>query len=90
MHNRFDNDQAYISTKWLIRQVADRGLTVVQLLRITHLSGGQPHYLALLSDGTYVCDCCMGMNLGLPCRHYFQAFTTVPDLHFNISLVRAR
>ena len=90
MVNTFANDDAYISTKWLLRLVAGRGLHVEQLLRIIHLSGGQPHYLALLGDSRYVCDCCMGINLGIPCRHYFQALTTVPGLRFSVALIRSR
>ena len=73
-----------------MRLIKQRGLTITQLLRITHLSGGQPHYLALIGDGRYICDCCMGINLGIPCRHYFQALMTVPGLQFSIALVRAR
>jgi hypothetical protein len=90
MVNTFANNDTYISTKWLLQLLAGHGLHVEQLLRIIHLSGGQPHYLALLGDGRYVCDCCMGINLGIPCRHYFQALTTVPGLRFSVALVRSR
>lgn len=73
-----------------MRLVNDSGLGVQQLLRISHMSGGQPHYLALLGEGRYICDCCMGVNIGVPCRHYFQALTAVPGLLFNIALIRPR
>ena len=48
--------------------------------------------LAVLPDNRYVCDCCMGLNLGIPCRHYFQPLTVVKakGLWFHIGLVRAR
>jgi hypothetical protein len=90
MANAFENDTAHISTKWLLRLITGRGLSVQHLLKIVHLSGHSTHFLALLPDGRYVCDCCMGLNLGIPCRHYFQALTTVKNLRFHIGLVRPR
>ncbi|KDQ56236.1 hypothetical protein JAAARDRAFT_132454 [Jaapia argillacea MUCL 33604] len=88
--NRFDNDQAYISTKWLIRLVSARGLKIQHLLQVSHLGTKATHVIALLPGGRYVCDCCMGMNLGVPCRHYFQVLTCVRSLTFHIGLIRAR
>lgn len=92
MLSQFKNDNAFISTKWLLRLINGRGLQVIYLLRITHLGTSATHYLAVLPDNRYVCDCCMGMNLGIPCRHYFQALTVVKakGLQFHIGLVRAR
>lgn len=90
MTNTFENDKAHISTSWLLPLVTGRGLKVQHLLKIIHLGGGSVHYIALLSDHRYVCTCCMGLNLGVPCRHYFQALTTVKSLRFHIGLLRAR
>ena len=93
MANAFKNDTAHISTKWLLRLITGRGLSVQHLLKIVHLSGHSTvstHFLALLPNGWYVCDFCMGLNLGIPCRHYFQALTTVKNLQFYIGLVRPR
>ena len=90
MVNSFTNDHAYISTKWLMRLIHQQGLPIKHLLWITHLSGGQAHYLVLMGDGQYICDCCMGLNLGIPCRHYFQALMTVPGLRFTIALIQPR
>lgn len=68
MLSQFNNDKVYISTKWLLRLINGRGLNVIHLLRILHLGTNATHYLAILPDNRYVCDCCMGINLGIPCR----------------------
>ncbi|KAJ6538936.1 hypothetical protein B0H10DRAFT_1971266 [Mycena sp. CBHHK59/15] len=54
------------------------------------MSAGAIHIIAILPDGRYVCDCCMGLNLGLVCRHYFTAWLKMPGLPFHISLIQAR
>jgi hypothetical protein len=97
MFNNFSNDNACISAKWLLRQIHSRGLTIEHLLRIrrrgVNAQGnaiGQAHILVILPGGGYVCDCCMGLNLGIPCRHYFQALSVMKGLRFSISLIRPR
>ncbi|KIJ91596.1 hypothetical protein K443DRAFT_114811 [Laccaria amethystina LaAM-08-1] len=90
MVNPFTNDAAYISTKWLLRLTLQRGLRVRHLLCVKRMGTNTKHYLAVLSDGCYVCDCCMGLNLGLPCRHFFQVMLKMESLQFHIGLVRAR
>ncbi|KAJ7778921.1 hypothetical protein B0H16DRAFT_1300474 [Mycena metata] len=90
MINTFENDRAYISTKWLLRQIVQRGLQVKHLIRITHRATSTVHYIALLRDGRYLCDCCMEQNLGLVCRHYFLAWVTIKDLAFHLSFIRSR
>ncbi|KAH7903945.1 hypothetical protein BJ138DRAFT_1167358 [Hygrophoropsis aurantiaca] len=90
MSNSFKNDNAHISTKWLLRLTTSRGLQVQHLLKIVHQGTNATHYLALLPDNRFVCDCCMGMNLGIPCRHYFKAFLKVDGLAFHIGLIRSR
>ncbi|KAJ7454498.1 hypothetical protein FB451DRAFT_1049679, partial [Mycena latifolia] len=88
--NDFINDDAYIETRWLLRLIQNQGLVPVHLLKITHMSTGATHIIAILPDGRYVCDCCMGLNLGLVCRHYYAAWLKMPGLPFHISLIRAR
>ncbi|KAJ7696118.1 hypothetical protein B0H14DRAFT_3658069 [Mycena olivaceomarginata] len=75
MLNTFNNDKAHISVKWLIQ---------------LHESTGASHYIAILLDGRYICDCCMPSNLGIPCRHFFRAWIDVQNLPFHISLIRPR
>jgi len=81
MLSQFKNNKVYISTKWLLHLINGQGLKVIYLLQITHLRTSTTHYLAVLPDNWYVCNCCMGMNLGIPCCHYPQALTIV--LHSN-------
>lgn len=90
MMSTFENDAAYISTRWLLQLVKGQGLEVRHILRIIHKATGKVHYLVLLQDKRYICDCCMGINLGIPCRHYFAAWTNVQNLPFHIGLVRPR
>ncbi|KAJ7159314.1 hypothetical protein C8R43DRAFT_920849, partial [Mycena crocata] len=87
--NNFSNDNAYIETQWLLRLIQNRGLVPVHLVKVTHMKTGATHVIAILPDGRYVCDCCMGLNLGLPCRHYFAVWRQMPGLPFHVSLIRA-
>ncbi|PBK61694.1 hypothetical protein ARMSODRAFT_864235, partial [Armillaria solidipes] len=88
MISSFSNDSAFISTKWLLRLINGRGLNVKYLFRVRHLGPtGAEHYLAVLPDDRYICDCCMGLNLGVPCRHYFQVLSKSPNLRFNVGIV---
>lgn len=90
MVNSFENDSAYISMEWLLRIVRGHGLQVKHLLKVTR-KGANPktHMVALLPNNMYVCDCCMGMNLGLPCRHYFQVLSIIKHFEFDITVIKA-
>ncbi|TEB20381.1 hypothetical protein FA13DRAFT_242387 [Coprinellus micaceus] len=90
MMNTFKNDAAHISPCWLLQRAIHRGLNVTHIIRITHLSSRMPHYLLVLSNDQYMCDCAMGLNLGLPCRHFFHAWTTFKGLCFQLGLIRRR
>ncbi|KAJ6553225.1 hypothetical protein B0H19DRAFT_899300, partial [Mycena capillaripes] len=87
MFNTFNNDKAHISVKWLIQLVTKRGLSIRHLILVKHESTGTGHYISILSDGRYICDCCMPSNLGIPCRHFFRAWIDVQNLPFHISLI---
>jgi hypothetical protein len=88
MVNRFNDDAAYICTQWLLRQISSRGLTVKSLVKVQR--GATTHILALLSGGSYVCDCMMGTNAGIPCRHYFAVLNRSPNVRFSLALVQKR
>jgi hypothetical protein len=90
MLNTFSNDKAHVSVQWLIELVTKRGLSVRHLLFVKHESTGAVHYVAVLSDGRYICDCCMPSNVGSPCRHYFRIRVDVQNMPFHISLIRPR
>ncbi|KAJ6566682.1 hypothetical protein B0H19DRAFT_915710, partial [Mycena capillaripes] len=87
MFNTFNNDKAHISVKWLIQLVSKRGLSICHLILVKHESTGTGHYISILLDGRYICDCCMPSNLGIPCRHFFRAWINVQNLPFHISLI---
>ena len=78
MVNRFENDISYIGTAWLWL-----GCSVWHKVRVSksNITAHYPsrtqdhHILAILPDNQYVCDCCMGMNISIPCHHYFQALS---------------
>jgi len=90
MISNFANDRSYISTQWLIRQVNGRGLRVEQLLLVRRIGTASVHYIIILDDGGYVCDCCMGSVLGIPCRHFFQVLLNMKALYFRIDHIRPR
>ncbi|KAJ7224893.1 hypothetical protein C8J57DRAFT_1093865, partial [Mycena rebaudengoi] len=90
MFNSFQNDKAYISVRWLIELVIKRGLVIRHLLIVRHKSTGTFHYIAILSDGHYICDCCMPANISIPCGHYFRIWIDVQKLPFHISFIRSR
>ena len=90
MMNNFQNDNSHISTVFLLRLIHGQGLTIKHLIEVTHIGTNALHIVALLPDDSYICDCCMGMNLGLPCRHYFQVLSAIKILKFNLGVIRAR
>lgn len=90
MISDFKNDAAHVSAQWLLESICERGLNVKHILRIAHLGAKSWHILAVLDDGRCICDCCMGVNLGIPCRHFFQAWTSFKGLPFHIGNIRAR
>ncbi|KAG8952833.1 hypothetical protein FRC04_003759, partial [Tulasnella sp. 424] len=81
MINHHSNDSASISIPWL---------QVIQFL----FHGGQSssRHLVLLDHDRYLCDCCMGTNLGLPCCHYFAVLHVMVGLsiHSPLTLVQSR
>ncbi|RDX41108.1 hypothetical protein OH76DRAFT_1324153, partial [Lentinus brumalis] len=88
--NNFDNDSAYVSTAWLIWLIRNRNMSVQHLLKVTHGSTGAVHYIAVIDAYQHVCDCCMGLSLGIPCRHFFQALSASrgKSLLFHMGLIR--
>ena len=90
MVNTFENDRARIMILWLLKLLNNRGLTVNHLLEVEHIGTKVSHVVAVLADGRYACDCAMGINLGIPCRHFFHVWTSFKGLKFYISLVQAR
>ncbi|KAE9395627.1 hypothetical protein BT96DRAFT_826003 [Gymnopus androsaceus JB14] len=88
--NNFTNDKAYVSTQWIIRLVLKQGLHIRHILRVKRLNLAATHYVIVLLNGRVIRDCSMGLNLGIPCRHYFQTFQKVEGLTFSIGMIRPR
>ncbi|KAJ6550754.1 hypothetical protein B0H10DRAFT_1968741 [Mycena sp. CBHHK59/15] len=45
---------AYMETQWLLRLIQNQGLVPVHLVKVTHMSAGAIHIIAILPDGRYV------------------------------------
>ncbi|KAJ7620498.1 hypothetical protein DFH06DRAFT_1010611, partial [Mycena polygramma] len=88
--NDFSNDSAYIGARFLLRLVQAQGLVPAYVIKVTHTVTRTIHIIVLFADGRYMCDCCMGSNLGCVCRHFLVVWLKIPGLPFHISLIRAR
>ncbi|KAJ7247721.1 hypothetical protein C8J57DRAFT_1240663 [Mycena rebaudengoi] len=65
--NNFYNDNAYIEARFLLHIVKDHDLQPLHIILIKHVSSAATHLLVIFADGRYMCDCCMGTNMGIPC-----------------------
>ncbi|KAH6904733.1 hypothetical protein BKA70DRAFT_1109028 [Coprinopsis sp. MPI-PUGE-AT-0042] len=92
MISRFDNDSAYIATQWLLRQISQRGLRVEHLFKVTRVkhSVTTTHVVAILRDSSFLCDCMMPTNKGLPCRHFYAVLKRAPNVRLSLGHVRRR
>jgi hypothetical protein len=88
--NTFTNDTARISAAWLIDLIIARGLTISKVYTVIHNGTGTRHLVVQVSGDQYLCDCCMGTNLGIPCRHFFAVFHRVPGTRFRLASVQPR
>src|ERR1700730_13759145 len=95
----FSEDQIHISAEHLLQLIAARGLSVSALFQIQHYASQSTHYLALVSadDSSEsgqvnhpVCDCMMGVNLGIPCRHYYAVLRCRSSVQFHLGLFNQR
>lgn len=90
-HRRVDEE--YIASDWLFLQIAQNRWNVRAVYRVvfTGLEGKAQHLVVLLEgDDAYICDCCLGTNLGVPCRHYFALLRNSAHLRFHLALIRSR
>ncbi|KAF8190680.1 hypothetical protein K438DRAFT_1546217, partial [Mycena galopus ATCC 62051] len=67
----FADDSIRISAQFMLRLIADRGWVCEQLFKISHYASATVHFIAVLDNGHIICDCMMGTNLGIPCRHFY-------------------
>ncbi|KAG6912960.1 hypothetical protein DXG01_010809, partial [Tephrocybe rancida] len=66
--NTFQNDEAHISTIFLLRLITGRGLTVLHLFRVIHIGTQALHMVAILADGNYS----LKFNMGLIRPQWYQ------------------
>lgn len=92
MIDSFQNDGAHLDSKWLLRLVVNQGMRVQTLFRIQHMGSGKSHVLAFMDDQSYVCDCTMGLSLGIPCRHFFTILAASGNtgIQFHMSVINRR
>ncbi|KAG0693356.1 hypothetical protein DFH29DRAFT_1039704 [Suillus ampliporus] len=89
MVNDFGNDAVHIGTKWLLQLLASCGLEVLHLLKIINLGTHATHFLAILPDNLYACDCCMALSfhVGLIRARWYQdqslGVTSVPAISLD-------
>ncbi|KAF9035138.1 hypothetical protein BJ165DRAFT_1355927, partial [Panaeolus papilionaceus] len=88
--NHFTNDNAYISTKWLLRLILSGEQKVRNLYWVQCISTTTFHILVILENGNYVCNCCMDSNAGIPCWHFFQVMLKVHMVKFKIGFIHPR
>lgn len=88
-----DNDAAYIATPWLLHQILECRASVQHVFKvISSGASSSQHVVLILADGRYFCDCCMGLNVGIPCRHFFAVLRAShsPLIKFRIGFIRSR
>ncbi|KAJ3508004.1 hypothetical protein NMY22_g16753 [Coprinellus aureogranulatus] len=90
--NNFTNDSAYLATPWLLRLITAQSHVVEQLVKVIRDSQGSRvfHVVALLTNGGYVCDCAMGLSMGIPCRHFFAVLKKSANLKLRLDIIAKR
>ncbi|KAJ6589210.1 hypothetical protein B0H19DRAFT_922955, partial [Mycena capillaripes] len=69
--NSFADDSIRISAQFMLHLIAERGWICEHLFKISHYALATVHFIAVLDNGHIICDCMMGTNLGIPCRHFY-------------------
>ena len=87
--NTFNDDDKAVSIKHLLELLHLRQWPIRQLYRVSRYNSEVRHYVVVLESSHIICDCMMGTNLGIPCRHIFAIFYTSP-VTFHISLFNPR
>lgn len=70
----------------------DRSVKHVVKVSFSGTNTSSEHLVLLLDHDRYLCDCCMGVNLGIPCSHFWAVFWHARGLNvvFNLGLIRPR
>jgi hypothetical protein len=76
--------------KYLLDLLHQRNWVVQKLYKASKYSNPDVHhYVFILASGYPVCDCMMGINLGIPCRHVYAVIYQT-DTMFHISILNPR
>ncbi|KAH8921976.1 hypothetical protein BT69DRAFT_1192840, partial [Atractiella rhizophila] len=74
MFDSFEDDEQRLGYAHLVECLQEQDMEVERVFEVRHQATGAVHYLIKTGDGTFICDCMQGQNLGLPCRHYWTTF----------------
>lgn len=74
---------------YLLELVQERKWTLRRLYKVSQYGSAVRHYVSMLESGHFVCDCMMGTNLGIPCRHIFTILV-MTQATFHISMYNRR
>jgi hypothetical protein len=88
--NSFCEDMVHISVRHLLQVVAKQGWSCMSVFHVTQYATNVSHYIAILDTGHPICDCMMGTNLGLPCRHFYSVLRASDSICFHLGLVNRR
>ena len=89
--NTFSEDTIHISLRHLLQVISKHGWTCTKVFNVTQYATDASHYLAILNTGHPICDCMMGTNLGLPCRHFYSILrATNSTVQFHLGLFNRR
>lgn len=72
---------------YIIHQVLDHRLDVRFIVQVTLPGTLAQHIVLVLDHDRHLCDCCMAINLGLPCQHYFATLSVMVGMHFYLSTI---
>ncbi len=69
--NMFKDDDIKLSTKYLLHLIATCRWLCSGLFKIAYYTSESIHFIAVLDTEHTSYDCMMGINLGIPCHHYY-------------------
>src|SRR6202142_3431380 len=74
----------HISWTWFVSK------EITHMYKIMCYDSNTSHFAVVLANGHVVCDCMMGINLGIPCRHIFALLYLTSTVAFHISMYNKR
>jgi hypothetical protein len=87
----FTDDTVHLSAQYLLQLVTGSGRECAALFVVKHYATRATHYLAILDTGHPMCDCMMGVNLGIPCRHFYTVLRlSQSPTQFHLGLINQR